>query len=233
MRRSGFVAVEALVVGAAVLLCVQSSWTAVAHQMRAVRVLQETGDRLESARTGVALLRREVRAGTPGDGTVRDGELHLRAFRAAGVVCGGGSGRTAAVEDLGTRLPNPAKDSVLLLDVLGYWHQADVVAVRRGRCGSGGGSVSRVTLDTPWDGIALALFFERGAYRFSNRTLRYTSGRGGWQPLLRETLDDRRSVFRVGSSGGVRAEMVWEGIAGTGPTPPPLLQDLSLYPGRR
>jgi len=122
----------------------------------------------------------------------------LRAFRGGGVVCAADRGTAVFVRYRGLREPEPAKDSVLVVDSIGAVRAsalleseraADTCTVRDGE------SLYRWSVSVPAPAGTLLLLFESGSYHLSDRALRYRRGDGGRQPLTADLLDDRASMF--------------------------------------
>lgn len=117
--------------------------------------------------------------------------LELRAFRGTGVACASDDDRLL-VRYRGLRQPDPAKDSVLVLNEAG---QADVRALDASVRVTHGCPLSDRELLFRWDvgdphpDATLLLLFEHGSYHLAERALRYLRGAGGQQPLTTESLD--------------------------------------------
>ncbi len=149
---------------------------------------------LEVIRTIWVVLDEEVRPGLAGrDWTVDDeGVLRLRAFRGVGRICSGAEHEDRwVVAYRGRRLPEPARDSVLVLGVDGGWRAFDLVGVvGTGDCESEPGervltgSWSQPEAPAP----ALVRVFERGEYHLVDGAFRYRRGEGGRQPLTPERV---------------------------------------------
>ena len=159
-------------------------------------------EKLAALRASRVVLRRELRFGVRGSDWVpfAPDSLRLRAFRGVALVCADG----AQVSDLlvawsGTRAPDPAKDSVLLLTEHGAWIPADLLSARgtSDRCVAAPGADLkqwRVSVALR-ERVVLARLFERGSYHVSGSALRYRRGRAGRQPLTPEAFDTPPSGF--------------------------------------
>ncbi len=123
-------------------------------------------------------------------------ELGLRAFRVTGLPCGPGRGSeggagvpptlTVPLLPSGTRLPDPAKDSVeAVLPDGTLWRTVLQSAERTSECG---GALTVTVEGSPGVDPLLLRFYERGAYSLSARALRYRRGGGGRQPLTPERV---------------------------------------------
>lgn len=131
--------------------------------------------------------------------------LGLRAFRGAGLACPS-DGDRLLVRYRGLRQPEPAKDSVLVLNEAG---QADVRALDASVRVTDGCPRADGELLFQWDlgdqhpDASLLLLFEHGSYHLSEHALRYVRGAGGQQPLTAESLDVNASqiTYRAPTSG--------------------------------
>ncbi len=204
-RPYGFTLTELIVAGTLLLVVVQAVWWVTAVQGRvATRVV--TGARmLDEARLIHHLLSVEVGNGEGSDDwrVTTERELHLRAFRGAGFGCRSQPANGWGVAAAGYRLPDSGKDSVLVLSGDGSWQPSALV--RRSRAGRldcqelDGFSTEIWFLDPPRPGAIAALYFENGAYRFSNSAFRYRTG-NRWQPLTDTGIDvDSSGVVQLGA----------------------------------
>lgn len=233
-RRRGTSVVEALVALLLGLFIVCLALTVVARQRAVVASMSRAAEALSAVRVARELLGAEGRDGDP----VRDGwavsadSLSLRGFRGTGYVCGPGpTPLDVVVEAEGVRLPQPAKDSVLLLDGSGRWRALALEAVSPAvPCLPDGGvdaELWRLSAPVPADAL-LARYFERGSYHVTGRALRYRRGLSGRQPLTPGVLKTPGSGFRS-SAGRValllemqgspvpwRVAIPWESAGGEG-----------------
>jgi hypothetical protein len=198
--------VEALVSLLLGLFVICLALTVVARQRAAVAALSRTSEALAAVRVARQVLGEEGRDGDP----YRDGwavfpdSLRLRAFRGTGYVCGPGpTPFDVVVEVEGVRLPQPAKDSVLLLDREGRW---TAMALDEATAASPCSTDERVDAEL-WSlsgrvpaEVVLARYFERGSYHVVDGALRYRRGQSGRQPLTPGVVKTPESVFH--SSGG-------------------------------
>lgn len=214
-ERHGYSVLEALVAILLTALAVQAAWSVVAHQGRAARVTMDRLELLEVRRTVRWILEEELRVSNPGE----DWRLHgpdsisLRAFRGTGLLCPPGVGRVLTVVGYeGHRLPNPEKDSVLVLGEDGRWVVVDLIsrATSASPCPTAPAlPVELWTVSDSLAGGALARVFERGAYHLVGQAFRYSRGAGGRQPLTPLRLVSEESGF--GSlSGGVQWRLTTE-----------------------
>lgn len=204
-ERLGASVVEALVALLLGLFLVSLALTVVARERAAVAALDRTSDALAAVRVARQLLGEE---GRDGDAR-RDGwalstdSLGLRAFRGIGYVCGpGATPLDLVVEVEGVRLPEPAKDSLLILGVAGEWTAAALDGTTATTpCWSDSGRVAEVwhLSATPPMGAVFARYFERGSYHVADDALRYRRGMSGRQPLTPEVVRTSSSAFE--SSG--------------------------------
>jgi hypothetical protein len=164
----------------------------------------------ELVRTVWVILDEEITPGVPGRDWQIEGEsaIRLRAFRGYGRVCGSPDAvGAAAVAWKGLRLPDPTRDSVLVLSLDGGWRPAPLLGVggTQGRCDLVAGEREAVW---EWDGegiptAVLIRFFERGRLSLEDGALRYRRGDGGRQPLTLERLDGTSRFHSLGWALGV------------------------------
>jgi hypothetical protein len=176
----------ALIVG---LLVVHLGLATLASMRTAQTGLSARSDALVALRVARHVLRRELRHGRGGlDWWAYADSIALRAFRGTALVC---PGAPAADEILvsyrGDRLPEPAKDSVLLLMADGSRQVRGLRSVSTPDtvCGVAADTLLalwRLEASVPAGGV-LARIFERGSYHLSGSALRYRTGGGGRQPL--------------------------------------------------
>ena len=213
--RHGFALTEAVVAGTLLLLLVQVGWwVAAVHGVVATRVV--TGAQvLDETRLIQHVLGAEIAYGQPGvDWQLHDNELHLRAFRGVAVGCSTPTADGWAVTVAGHRSPDADKDSVLVLSEDGRWSVAALArSSRRNRleCRDVAGFATEVwQLDPPPDRALLGMYFERGAYRFSDGAFRYRRG-VAWQPLTGTEVAIDSATMDLAADGGVTTRMIWEG----------------------
>jgi hypothetical protein len=228
--RRGIGLVESLVVLLLSLLVIQVGWSAFGVLRRAAGGAADLSEGLETVRTVAWILEEELSGGLPGrDWWAGGGDtLALRAYRGLGVVRGVGPGGEARVCYGGLRVPNPEKDSVLLLSPGGAWMPHALLARDRGApgcLGTGEWWEETWTLDPEPTGALLARVFERGSYHLTQGALRYRRGAGGRQPLTplrigegrlqEEALPDfgLRWAVRLSRPGGGLDTLTWSGWA--------------------
>ena len=204
--RRGATVVEALVSLLLTFLIVELVWGLAAAARRAVVRLMEAEEALVTERVGWHVLQAEVRGGVPGrDWEVLDGTvLPVRAFRGVAEPCAEVSSSGAVVRYRGIRLPEPDKDSVLVLTGGGAWRAVRLASREAGgeACGAyEGGRVERWTWEPPVEGPLLLRLYERGSYHLEDGAVRYRIGRGGRQPLTPEALAPDGSGFSRGPGG--------------------------------
>lgn len=211
---NGFALTEAVVAGTLLLLLVQVGWWVAAVQgVVATRVV--TGAQvLDETRLIQHVLGAEIAYGRPGvDWNLDDNELHLRAFRGVAVGCATQTANGWAVAVAGYRSPDADKDSVLVLSEDGRWSVAALArSSRRNRleCRDVAGFAMEVwQLDPPVDRALLGMYFERGAYRFSDGAFRYRRG-VAWQPLTGAGIAIDSATMVLAGDGSVTTRMVWE-----------------------
>lgn len=165
----------------------------------------------ETERAVAAILGAELRTLTAADAGFGPDSVRLRAFRGAGVVCAAAAG-SLLVGYRGVRLPEPDKDSILLVwpGFEAAYQVTSVVQDGGGDCASSG-SATPLRIAAAWRAPdsappALALVFETGAYSIAASALRYRRGAGGRQPLTQANLSDA-------GSGMARADVRAAGAA--------------------
>ncbi len=199
-RKTGFTVLELVVALTIALVALSLAMRQIASLVRAHSRVVHRVDQLESARTARHVLSGEVSAGVYGrDWTVVDSDsLRVRAFRGLGQVLGQ-HGPGVCVRWEGDREPEPAKDSVLLLESETVWRAHRLQAVGS-ECSGRGSSGIWWTVEPAPTAPVLVRLFEPVSYHVGDGSLRVRSGRGGRQPIT-ATLDDPPRLFsRSGSA---------------------------------
>lgn len=204
----GFTLVELVV---AVLLV---GWIGAAT-LRAYAVLLTASERTREVSSAThaqrvlrSVLRAELGTGVPGVDWTADApdSIRLRAFRATGIPCGRAADSTVVLRLRGIRVPDPSKDSVLVMTGEGKWEVADLVGREPAACDSidaaallsGSTRIERWTLRPMPHVPVLLRAFESGSYHLADDALRYRRGAGGRQPLTEAVLASARFVDSVG-----------------------------------
>jgi hypothetical protein len=181
----------------------------------------------EVARTGALVLAAETRLATPADLVeVSADTLALRAVRGVALACAA-AGADLLVRYRGLRLPEPDKDSVLVLGADGGERAVALEADRAAAtaCPSLPGEAVRAwTVSAAIVGAGDALLlFERGSYHLADGALRYRRGAGGRQPLTETFLAS--GAFALGGAPAALTVSLAVAPGGAGPGPrPPLLR---------
>ena len=211
----GFALVEGLIAGTLGLLVVQAGWWVAAAQSAVASRVIAAAEELDQTRLIRHVLAVEIgNSAREGDRRVAHGELHLRAFRGAAFACSTQPAAGWAVATAGHRSPSSDKDSVLVLSADGRWRPAALE--RRSSAGSSdcrrprGFSAEVWILDPPRPDALAGLYYERGAYRFSDGAFRYRVG-NRWQPLTSTRIATDASTIEATSTGAVEASMGWDG----------------------
>ncbi len=201
--RAGHTVLEGLLVCLLIALVLPPLLSGLAASRRSAEALVRRSEANATARAVFVVTGEELRRGG-GLGeharVLSAGVLELRAFRGSGTICSvathtGGElesapGVVATIAYLGTRLPDPQKDSVEAVLTDGrLWRSALAGASGAEDCAVPGRRGLRITLtEVPPASPILFRFFERGEYHLANQALRYRLGRGGRQPLTPERI---------------------------------------------
>jgi hypothetical protein len=209
--RAGASAVEVIAALLLGLFLVHLGLETLARLRTADARLSARADALVAMRVARHVLRRELRHGEAGeDWLAASDTLALRAFRGTALVC---PHDTATVEITvsysGDRRPDPAKDSVLLMDGTGVRRMRSLegVGAAEGSCGPAmPAPLEAWRLDRPLaPGPVIARLFERGSYHVSASALRYRVGASGRQPLTPEAWADSSGWVSAGPRLGFEA----------------------------
>lgn len=178
-----------------------------------LRTVGAAGDAVESHRTrsdrlaAVRMARWRAAADVAAAGSAYlagEDSVALRAVRGGIVGCGLAGGIWTGRGE-GVRLPDPDKDSVLVLLPSGRWsvHALASLEVPVGTCGPGGeGATWGLVLDPPPPASpVVGRFFERGSYHLADGALRWRRGAGGRQPLTPEVLAGRGGAVEEAGTG--------------------------------
>lgn len=217
--RTGWLAAEALVGVLVGLLLLGALVGSVRAALRGGELVSSRVEALETARTVWAVLEEELGAGVMGRDWYldSDGAIALRAFRGFGRICGHEDG-TLTIAYRGTRLPDPGRDSLLILGPDGRWSPDSFELVSApGLCTELADErvvgVAGLTRDP--DRVVLIRVFERGSYHLADGAFRYRRGGGGRQPLTPERIAET-SRFEL-SERGVVASVEMKPTSGVGP----------------
>ena len=138
----------------------------------------------------------------------------MRAFRGTAIVCAQEDSTMFVVRRVGTRSPDPDKDSVLTLTTDGRWLVGRLAAWSRapGTCPSRSrGREERWHIRHPPGSGVLFRLFERGSYHLTGGALRYRIGRGGRQPITPPVLDPAGSGVTGLVPGGLAVSVAVRG----------------------
>lgn len=191
-RRPGYSLAELLAVVAIAALLGSVLVSTFIAQLRLARAAADRVLDADAVRTASGVLAGELRRATPADVRALTGDsISIRAFRGTAIVC-------TVMSDLvtaryrGDRLPDPPKDSVLVIGADGGVGQAAVVDARavsaEGCTPLAGETVLALRLALPPPSPAVLLMFESGRYYLTARALRYRLGSEGRQPLTAEAF---------------------------------------------
>lgn len=175
-------------------------------QMRLARVAGEQAATAEAVRTVTSVLSGEARRMMAADVRAWSADsIALRAFRGSGTPCGS-TGGGVLVRYSGDRLPDPLKDSVL---VVGAQPEHSVMlfdaSPAAGMCSAlPGETILEIRTSGTLPQNAVLLVFEPGSYHLTTRALRYRLGAAGRQPLTAEALRHPFSRFDEITGDGIR-----------------------------
>lgn len=184
-RRAGATLAEMLLVFALFALVLTALGGFVAAQRGIAATQRDRVRATEAVRTAAVVLSSELRSLARADIVHGRDSLRIRAMRGGGVVCGG-SPSEPVLRYSGLRLPDPAKDSLLLVRSGAPDTVRAVTGVAVDPTCPGG---VRISLDGPVPTRGLALVFETGTYHLGERMLRYRRGAGGRQPVTEPIFD--------------------------------------------
>jgi hypothetical protein len=196
-NRSGVTSLAELLLVTVLFAIVLAALARAARDQNRLAALQHDRLRYEEAiRTAAIILGTELRLLTAADiPAMASDSVRIRAFRGGGAVCFGDADGVR-LRYRGTRLPDPERDSVLVVWETGE----DVFAVQSVAAADECGDALHLRLDRPAGRPGgYALVFETGAYTLSDGAVRYRRGQGGRQPLTEALLGDM--AFDAGASG--------------------------------
>jgi hypothetical protein len=220
-RRGGGTLLELLVALSLGVLVLGAFSGVLAACLHWTRSLIERSEALEVVRTVWVVLDEELRPGLHGrDWGLDEGAVvSLRAFRGVGRICPPTpESGPWVVAFRGRRMPDPDRDSVMVLGLDGGWRVFDLERVDAGgACSDAPGDVlQRWTWSQPEAPVpVLVRLYERGEYHLVDGALRYRRGAGGRQPLTPEGLGPA-SGFRP-IPGGVEVELDFQHPLGNRP----------------
>lgn len=215
MSDRGTSAVEALLalsLGGAILF---SALGLLSAQRRSAERLIAQGEGLLARRIIRTVLGEELRRGVEGRDWVAPGgdSVRLRVFRGLAFMCPSGRTNRFLVRYRGSRLPNPRKDSVLVLGPNGRWQAVDLIERHPTALtcpGAPSEAVEFWLLNPSVPGAVVARLFETGSYHLSGGAFRYRRGRGGRQPLTPQVIVAARTRLGPGLNGGLALEITTE-----------------------
>ncbi len=211
----GFALAEAVVGGVLLLLIVQAAWSITAAQGAVASRIVGESVVMDEARLVHHLLATEVGHGVVGtDWRIHENALELRAFRGVALRCRAQPNAGWGVAVSGYRSPDSDKDSVLVFSETAGWQLSRLERRVRSSdldCQDIPGFAREVwTLDPPRPEGLAAMYFERGAYRFSAGAFRYRVGSGGWQPVTHTGIDSQSAQLAAEGARSLSARVVWD-----------------------
>jgi hypothetical protein len=207
-RRAGFSLLEltaalTLTLVLATLLC-----GLLIVQVRLARRVADRARTADAVRTARVVLDGEARRGTARDvRAMAPDSFAARSFRGVGLVCAATDSLRVHVRYRGDRLPDPRKDSLLVVGVRGERTVAlaDVNAGAAPGCRSAAGEVIlHWRAAAPLSDAGVLLVFESGSYYLSGRALRYRLGAEGRQPLTADLFAHPQTSFIGVADDGLR-----------------------------
>jgi hypothetical protein len=210
--RCGFTLAETLVALLLGFLLIHLGLDALSRLRSARERMASRADALVAVRVSAHVMRRELNQGIEGlDWRLDADSIGMRAFRGTAVVCGADPSWTRLlVAFTGDRMPDPTKDSLLLLTPEGgrEARALESIAPPTAPClGPEGSQPATWLLDAGAPApTVVARLFERGSYHLSGSALRYRRGAGGRQPLTPEVWSSETRWTR--SAGWVGIELL-------------------------
>jgi prepilin-type N-terminal cleavage/methylation domain-containing protein len=206
--RTGFTLPE-LLVGLVVAGMISSAALGLlAAQLRLARDVGSRTTAAHAVRVASTVLSGELRrmAGQDLRALGRD-SIAIRAFRGSAIPCAR-SGQYLVVRYRGDRLPDPGKDSVVVISASAAESVVRLAEVRPATghtCTVREGELAAAwSLAPAADSAAFLLLFEAGSYYLSGSALRYRLGAEGRQPVTAELLAQPPTGFVTASASGVR-----------------------------
>lgn len=185
----GFTLTELTVTLLILALVAQGAWSVFVTFQRAALGVASRAEALETIRTVGWILSEELGGGEEGVDWMGLGDdtVVVRAYRGIALPEEWGIGSEVVVCFRGSRNPNLAKDSLLVLTEDGDWRAISLLGRSPSETGCWDGEEGRRELwevggadGGPW---LLARLFESGSYHFQGGALRYRQPGGGRQPL--------------------------------------------------
>lgn len=191
-------------------------------QMRLARVTASRAIATETARTVTTVLAGEARRSIAMDvRAFSTDSLAIRSFRGAALPCGSAAG-AVHVRFTGDRLPDPAKDSVLVV-ATPHEHTLGLIDSRAVADAACQPAPRETVLAWRLEGTvpvpSVLLLFESGTYHLSSGALRYRLGNAGRQPLTAEALRHPFTQFVGVSEHGIRFRLDVDGHSVTHAAP--------------
>ena len=213
------------------------STTAISTILRSGMTALVRADGGAQAHTAANVLRSELSRAAPGiDWSGASGDsLRLRAVRGSGWVCASSpTGTTVAVVYTGDRAPNPAKDSVRIVNADGSTAVRKLRSRRTGlRCAGSGLAAELWDLGPAPPKEAVLRLFESGTYAIDRGALRYRTGRGGRQPVAGVSFDSTSFLVGRTTSGGPHGAVATRIVLPSGPYRDRTVSHAGVMVGRR
>jgi hypothetical protein len=176
-------------------------------QLRLARTVAERAAMSDATRIALAVVGGEAARLTGRDIRAASADsLALRSFRGSGVICRSEDDR-AEVRYRGERLPDPRKDSVLVVHGVAAEPALGLLDSRGAAAGTctplTGETLLALRLSGPVPEHGLLIVFESGSYYISGRAVRYRLGAEGRQPLTAELFAHPASRFGAPGPAGI------------------------------
>lgn len=230
--RAGISLTECMIALALGSVVTSAAATTLAGQARLLRVMMAQQTDAEAVRVTAGVLRDELRwldAAADIHGVAGD-SMAFRVLRGSGIVCGA-TASELHVRYVGMRLPDPTKDSILVLTARASHVAALQGAEPGGSCttadpsahdpaaeagSTGEGVPFRLRLGDAADATdaTLVAVFESGVYFVRDAALRYRLGREGRQPLTDERFATRGPPVALDRASSIAiVPLAWPPVA--------------------
>jgi hypothetical protein len=183
-------------------------------QVRLAREVARRIDAADAVRVASHIIAGEVRRMAPPDlRAMHRDSLSIRAFRGAAIVCAS-TGEDVGVRFRGDRLPDPAKDSVLVISPHAAELAVRLLEVRHGAASTcvakPGETLMSWSVQPAIAAASILLVFESGSYYLTAGALRYRLGAEGRQPVTAELFLTPSTRFAAGPGAALSLTLATE-----------------------